>query len=289
MPALSREAIPEFPREVFLPSPDRSASEAKTLPSLPGRSRRARTADCLATSFGPSSMRRGTPRISQSLNFQPGLWPSRSSSVTRMLAFTSCALISFATLEDAGFFFVVFEDGHDDDLIRRELGRQHEALIVAVDHDDCADHARGKSPGSRPAMLLHAGLIEVLHFKGLREILTEEMRRARLQGFAVAHHGFDGIGDVCACEFFGVGFLAGDYRDCGFVYGEVRVDVEHLARFVFGFLLRWRGRCGLPASKTRACGERVLCGVPSGLRNSTGSSGRASRGRTESIWTTCGR
>ncbi len=70
----------------------RSASGALILPSLPGRSRRARTADCLATSLGPSSTRNGTPRISQSLNFQPGLEPSRSSSVTRTLALVSSAL-----------------------------------------------------------------------------------------------------------------------------------------------------------------------------------------------------
>ena len=39
------------------------------------------------------------------------------------------------------FFVVVLEDGHDDGLNRRESGRQDQALIVAVHHDDGADHA----------------------------------------------------------------------------------------------------------------------------------------------------
>ena len=61
------------------------------------------------------------------------------------------------------------------------------------------------------------------------------MRRARLQSLTVSHHGFDGIGDVGAGEFFGVGFFAGDYRDGGIGDREVGVDVEHLAGFGFGF------------------------------------------------------
>ena len=58
-------------------------------------------------------------------------------------------------------------------------------------------------------MLLLAVLVEIFYFEGLREILAEEMRCAGLQGLAVAHHGFDGIGVIGAGKFFGVGFFPG--------------------------------------------------------------------------------
>ena len=130
-----------------------SARGALILPSRPGRSRRARTAACLATSLGPSSTRSGTPRISQSLNFHPGLCPSRSSSMTRMFAFASSACNFRARIEHRCLFFVGLENRNNHDLIRRQLRRQHQPLIVAVHHDDRADEARRKPPRSRPAML----------------------------------------------------------------------------------------------------------------------------------------
>src|SRR5713226_9046019 len=133
-------------------------------------------------------------------------------------------------VEDQGFFFVGLVNGNDNDLIGREFRRQDQPLIVAVHHDDGADDARGESPGRCPAMLELAVLVEVAHLEGLCEILTEEMRGAGLQSFAVAHHGFDGIRDVSAGEFFSVGFLAGDYGNSGIIDSEIGVDVEHLAR-----------------------------------------------------------
>ena len=74
-------------------------------------------------------------------------------------------------------------------------------------------------------MLERTVLVEILYFEGLREILAEEMRGAGLEGFAVAHHGLDRVGEVGAGELFGVGFDAGDDRNCRLVYGEIRVNV----------------------------------------------------------------
>ena len=87
-------------------------------------------------------------------------------------------------------------------------------------------------------MLQHAVLVEVFHVEGLGEVLTQEMGGAGLQGLAVSHHGFDGVSDVGAGEFFGFGFCSGNYRNCGFVHGKVGVDVEHLRGFIDGFLAR---------------------------------------------------
>ncbi len=78
-------------------------------------------------------------------------------------------------IEDGGLFFIGFEDGDNDDLIRSKLRRQDQPLIVAVDHDDRANDARREPPRSRPAMLQLAVLIEVLDLESLGEILSEEV------------------------------------------------------------------------------------------------------------------
>ena len=93
-------------------------------------------------------------------------------------------------------------------------------------------------------MLQHATFIEVADFEGLREILAEIVGGAGLERFAVAHHGFDGEGLVGAGETLGVGFAAGDHRDGGFLHCEIRIDVQHLAGFEFGF--GQRGVRGVP-------------------------------------------
>jgi hypothetical protein len=102
-------------------------------------------------------------------------------------------------------------------------------------------------------MLQLAVLIEVANLESLSKILAEKVRSAGLQSLAVAHHGFDGIGDVGAGEFLGVGFLPGDYGNSGIVHRKIGVDVQHLAGFRFGFLARGvRGVTLLPEKFQRA-------------------------------------
>ena len=114
--------------------------------------------------------------------------------------------------------------------MRREPRRQDQPLIVAVHHDDRADHARRKPPRSRPAVLQHAGLIEVANLEGFREILPQVVRSAELQRLSVAHHGFQRIRDVGPGELLGVRLSPRDHGNRGFAHREIRVDVEHLPR-----------------------------------------------------------
>ncbi len=73
--------------------------------------------------------------------------------------------------------------------------------------------ARGKTPRSGPAILLHAILVEIFDLERFGEILAEVVRRSGLQRLAVAHHGFDGIGVVGAGESLGVGLSARESRE----------------------------------------------------------------------------
>ncbi len=96
-------------------------------------------------------------------------------------------------------------------------------------------------------MLQLAVLVEVLDLEGLGEILSQKMRRAGLQSFAIAHHRLDGISHVRTRKLLGIGLLAGDHRNGGIVYGEVRIGFQHLKRFRFGFFTgRVRGVALLP-------------------------------------------
>ena len=162
------------------------------LPARPGMSRRARATVPFSTSLGPISMRSGTPRISQSLNLKPGVTSSRSSTLMRKLL--SSALTPFHGFHHGGFFGIVFVDGHDHHLDGRQAGRQHQALVVAVGHDDGADEAGGQAPGGGPGVLQLVVLIQELDVEGLGEVLPQEVRGAGLQGAGIAHHGFDGVG-----------------------------------------------------------------------------------------------
>ena len=66
------------------------------------------------------------------------------------VSYTHLDVYKRQVLELCGLFQnarLVHGDGQDDDLHGRDLRRQDEAVIVAVGHDDCADHTRGGAPG----------------------------------------------------------------------------------------------------------------------------------------------
>src|SRR5205823_14335950 len=48
--------------------------------------------------------------------------------------------------ENRFLLFVRLEDGNNHGLVRRELWRHHQSLIIAVHHNDRAHHARRKPP-----------------------------------------------------------------------------------------------------------------------------------------------
>ena len=101
-----------------------------------------------------------------------------------------------------GILCLVLEYGNNDDLGRGQPGRQDQSLVIGVGHDDGANEARGDSPGGGPDMV--QGLLPGLEgdLERLGEVLTEVVRRSRLQGFCVLHQGLDAVRAHGACEFF---------------------------------------------------------------------------------------
>ena len=131
---------------------------------------------------------------------------------------------------------VVAPDGHDHGLALGHLGRDHQAGVVAVAHDQRADQPRAHAPARGPHELFStlAGL--VLHFEGLGEVLTQVVARARLQRLVVLHHAFDGERLHRAGETLAGRLGAAHHRHRQNVFGEPAVALEHLEGFLAGLL-----------------------------------------------------
>ena len=136
---------------------------------------------------------------------------------------------------DLGLLFIALEDRDDHSLVRSELGRQDQPLVVPVHHDDGAHDARGKPPGSCPTMLELPGLVEITNLKGFRKILPEVVRCAELQRLPIPHHGLERIGDIGSGKFLRFRLAAGDHRNSRIIHCEIHIHVHHLARLRFGF------------------------------------------------------
>jgi len=132
---------------------------------------------------------------------------------------------------------VLAPDRHDHDLDRRQAGRQHQPLVVAVAHDDGADHARADAPTGGPGVLELIVLVQELDIECPGKVLAHEVAGARLQRPAVAHHRLDAVAGDGAGELLPIAFLALDHRQRSLVDGEVGVDVQHAQRLLHGFLL----------------------------------------------------
>ena len=181
-------------------------------------------------SLGPISSRSGTPRISYSANFQPGVWLSSASSSHANAGGHAAGSRISSHVGQHRFLPVAARNRDDDDLPRRDVGRQDQAAVVAVRHDHAADQPRRHAPRRRPDVLQRLVAALELNLERLREVLPEVVRRARLQRAAVAHQRFDRIGLRRAGKLFALALLALHDRHREHVLAELRVEIENLER-----------------------------------------------------------
>ena len=80
---------------------------------------------------------------------------------------------------------LALRDRDDNDLLRRDLGREHQASVVGVRHHERADETGAHTPARGPNKLPAGRLRLEVHVKRPREVLPEEVRGARLQSPAV--------------------------------------------------------------------------------------------------------
>ena len=126
----------------------------------------------------------------------------------------------------------VAQHGDDHHLPWRDRGRDGEAVVVPVDHDDRADHPRADAPAGRVGQLqLAAGVLEADVLRA-GEIGAEEVAGARLERLAVLHHRLDRVGRDGTGEALVLGLLASDDVDREAGLGKFAVHLEHLQRLV---------------------------------------------------------
>ena len=130
-------------------TPTAPASGASVIWTLLRSSRRTSVTSPWARSRGPTSIRTGTPFSSQSVTRRPKLVPTRSSRRARMPAATGRRGWRRRRPPHA----VAVADHADDGLDVGDGGRHPQAVVVAVGHDQPADHAGGRPPRGGPAVL----------------------------------------------------------------------------------------------------------------------------------------
>ena len=153
-------------------------------------------------------------------------------------------------------------NGDDDDFNGGELGRKHEALVVAVRHDEGAHQSGADAPRSGPNVRLPSFLVGKRDVEGLGEVLAQEVGGAGLQGLAILHEGFDAVGVLGACEALALGLHPLDDGHRHEVLGEVRVDFEHLLGFLDGLVLRGVGRVAFLPQEFRRAQEQARAHFP---------------------------
>ena len=136
-----------------------------------------------------------------------------------------------AIVEDRLILLIVAEHRHDDDLVRRDARRTAQPVVVAVGHDDAADHPRRHAPAGRVAQAVAAVPILVTDARGIGEAGAEIMRGAGLQRLAVLHHRLDRIGRDGSREALILGLFAGNDGHREHILGKGAVHFERAQRF----------------------------------------------------------
>ena len=138
----------------------------------------------------------------------------------------------------------ILVDRNNHHLYGSQFRRQHQTVVVAVGHNEGTHQAGRNAPRSCPYIFEFVVFVDELHVERLGEILPEEMRRTRLQGFPVLHHGLDGIGIEGAGKPLVSRFHTLDNRHGHEILGKVGIDIEHTTSLGLGLLAS--SMCGVP-------------------------------------------
>ena len=152
---------------------------------------------------------------------------------------------------------LVHGNGKNDDLDGGDLGRQDEAVVVAVRHDDGADHAGGGAPGGLEGILELVVAAGEGHVVGTGELVAEVVAGRALKGLVILHEAFDGVGRFGAGELFFFGLLAGNDGDGENILKEVGIAAELLLGLVLRFLGRFMDGVALLPPELSGAQERA--------------------------------
>ena len=140
------------------------------------------------------------------------------------------------------------EDVNDDHLSGSHTRRQHQTLVVTVDHNHHTDRTGGQTPTVLPDKLTlyksnprkrHTARFSFIgDVEHLGEVLTQAVGSGSLDSTAVGRdEGFDGGGVETASELFLLRLATLNDRDSQDLFIHTSVVVEDLQDFFFGLFL----------------------------------------------------
>ena len=127
-------------------------------------------------------------------------------------------------------------DWQDNDLLWGHAWWQHDAIVVAMRHDQRANGACADPPGSSPRELLLVVATKEFNVRGLGKVLPQEVRCARLDRLPILHHCFYREGVQRARETLARCLFACDGWDGEEVAQEVGIHLVHQLGFHHRFL-----------------------------------------------------
>ena len=102
----------------------------------------------------------------------------------------------------------------------------------------------------------------VFDVKRLGKVLAEVVAGAGLQGLAISHHRFDGVGLDRSGKLLTLRLFTLDHRKSHVVFGEAGVDLEHAQGFLVGLFLRGVGGMTLLPQELRGPQEETGSHLP---------------------------
>jgi hypothetical protein len=118
------------------------------------------------------------------------------------------------------------------------------SVVVDVAHDHATDEAGRHPPRRVPGVLLLTCHTLELEVELLGEVLTQEVRRARLESLLVLHHGLARVAPHRAGELLRLGLEPRDRRHRDPVLHELPIQSQDEERLCLGLL--GRGMRGVP-------------------------------------------
>ncbi len=150
-------------------------------------------------------------------------------------------------------------DGNDHHLHGRELGRQHQAPVIAVHHQQRANQARADAPRGGVNVLQLSFLVLEGHVKRLGKVLAQVVAGAGLDRAEVLRHRLDGVGVVGTGELLTVALDSRNHRHRHPVLGKGAIDIEDGQAFLLGFLVGGVG--GVPFLPQKLGGTQKQAGA----------------------------
>ena len=125
-------------------------------------------------------------------------------------------------------------------------------------HDERAHQSGTHAPTGCPSVFGLVLFVEELYVKGLSEILSQEVACSALQGLAVLHHGFDGVGVQGSGKSFGLALHTLYYGYSHILFSKFGIYSKHLACTFFCFFFGGVG-CVAFLPQEFCCAQEQAC------------------------------